>query len=451
MNESPLFLLKSTKDALLVIEAAERGLFPRLVRRLTEKERANYIRSGAVFVYDEFESGIKRFTDTMIWSPSRIVGNYLVYRQMRKHEPRPSSRAAASLPTQPASMRSLARPRPESVLNESERARKRREQLYVGSLTSNDKFKPDGLVKRTFSLMGEGKHIHVIAYYTYEDAMNERFETPSEHSAFDGLTISSDLFKDLSAYRVPPRVETLANGKLAYAGEDFDKLEISPSDIDRDSPVGTASTGASESDIPSIPPIDTPSSEPSFELPPLFPLRPVRMARQGNLGWDNTLAPSPSNYDGPAYSTNARLEPNSYPVPNASNASLAPLSLPPLAPVLPRQAPRLRDARNQQQPYQLRPISRTLREANTPLGEEPPPPYPWLLPVAPRLDENVLTPVPVRLPRAYEVGPSGERVEYDIPEGRWTPNSGMISLYSGAGELSGGAEMSGGGRYGRQQ
>lgn len=63
-TQVPKLMLKSTKDALLIIEAAERGLFPRLVRRLTEQERAQSIYSGAVFVYDEFESHIRRFTDT---------------------------------------------------------------------------------------------------------------------------------------------------------------------------------------------------------------------------------------------------------------------------------------------------------------------------------------------------------------------------------------------------
>lgn len=67
---------------------------------------------------------------------------------MRKHEPRPTSRAGASLPPQPAATRSLARPRPETLIDQSERDRKKREQQYVGSLTNNAKFKPDGLVKR---------------------------------------------------------------------------------------------------------------------------------------------------------------------------------------------------------------------------------------------------------------------------------------------------------------
>jgi hypothetical protein len=36
------------------------------------------ITSGSVFVFDEDESGIKRWTDGFFWSPSRILGNFLV-------------------------------------------------------------------------------------------------------------------------------------------------------------------------------------------------------------------------------------------------------------------------------------------------------------------------------------------------------------------------------------
>lgn len=65
--------------------------------------------------------------------------------------------------------------------------------------------------------MCEGKHIHVIAYYTYDDAMNENFMTPSEYPQFADLPISQELLQDKSMYRVPPRIEKLANGKLVYA------------------------------------------------------------------------------------------------------------------------------------------------------------------------------------------------------------------------------------------
>lgn len=69
--------IETTYDALLVFEAARRGMIPRVTRRLIERERG-MVQSGAVFVFDEHESGIKRWTDGLVWSPSRILGNFLV-------------------------------------------------------------------------------------------------------------------------------------------------------------------------------------------------------------------------------------------------------------------------------------------------------------------------------------------------------------------------------------
>jgi len=43
------------------------------------------ITSGSVFVFDEDESGIKRWTDGFFWSPSRILRNFLLYRETEKH------------------------------------------------------------------------------------------------------------------------------------------------------------------------------------------------------------------------------------------------------------------------------------------------------------------------------------------------------------------------------
>ena len=69
--------IETTYDSLLVFEAARRGMSPRVTRRLIERERG-MVQSGAVFVFDEHESGIKRWTDGLVWSPSRILGNFLV-------------------------------------------------------------------------------------------------------------------------------------------------------------------------------------------------------------------------------------------------------------------------------------------------------------------------------------------------------------------------------------
>lgn len=72
--------IETTGDALLILEAARRGMIPRVTRRLVDSER-RMITSGSVFVFDEDESGIKRWTDGFFWSPSRILGNFLVRRR----------------------------------------------------------------------------------------------------------------------------------------------------------------------------------------------------------------------------------------------------------------------------------------------------------------------------------------------------------------------------------
>ena len=53
------FLL-TTKDALMVFEAARRGICPVVTRRPGEGEKTKLIISGSVFAFDEQSTGIKR-------------------------------------------------------------------------------------------------------------------------------------------------------------------------------------------------------------------------------------------------------------------------------------------------------------------------------------------------------------------------------------------------------
>lgn len=71
-------LVETTGDALRLIQAARQGLIPRITRRLNEDERGTIIRSGAVFIFSVQESGIRRWTEGLSWSASRIAGNFLV-------------------------------------------------------------------------------------------------------------------------------------------------------------------------------------------------------------------------------------------------------------------------------------------------------------------------------------------------------------------------------------
>lgn len=69
--------IRTTYDALLVFEAARQGIVPRVTRRFHDAEKRSMIVSGAVLVFTEEESGIKRWTDPFMWSASRMLGNFV--------------------------------------------------------------------------------------------------------------------------------------------------------------------------------------------------------------------------------------------------------------------------------------------------------------------------------------------------------------------------------------
>jgi Gti1/Pac2 family transcription factor len=142
--------IETTGDALLILEAARRGLIPRVTRRLVDAER-KMITSGSVFVFDEDESGIKRWTDGFYWSPSRILGNFLLYRETDKRggsRGKSDNTSANAEDGQDSS-------RTDQSLSRMEDGRtvvdKHIERNLLGSLTNSYKFKTDGLMKKVQS------------------------------------------------------------------------------------------------------------------------------------------------------------------------------------------------------------------------------------------------------------------------------------------------------------
>lgn len=148
--------IETTGDALLILEAARRGLIPRVTRRLVDSER-KMITSGSVFVFDEDESGIKRWTDGFFWSPSRILGNFLLYRETDKRgaghrgvrsDPPPTSEVnehSYNVDGVKLEGQTLSRPKGETSQMGID---KHRERTLMGSLTNSYKFKPEGLMKK---------------------------------------------------------------------------------------------------------------------------------------------------------------------------------------------------------------------------------------------------------------------------------------------------------------
>ncbi|KLT40744.1 hypothetical protein CC85DRAFT_303862 [Cutaneotrichosporon oleaginosum] len=267
--------IATTYDALLVFEAARRGMIPRVTRRLNDSERS-MVQSGSVFVYDEQESGIKRWTDGHSWSPSRILANFLVYRETIKPaeskdgkdgdnaKKEGGSRPGSSHGTRPATAHSTpghASPadgygaessrmameansrRPPTLAHGQMRPRsaaeaggcrlengividRHLERKLVGSLTNSYLFHPGGLVKKTMTLPINGFHQHVVSYYTLEDAVAGRLRRPSTIPEFTALDISPE-YLNLANFRYPPSIDMGSDGVPRYHGEQDDR-PVSP-------------------------------------------------------------------------------------------------------------------------------------------------------------------------------------------------------------------------------
>lgn len=237
MAAEPAFrgYIESTFDALLIFEACQRGMCPKVTRRLHERER-RMIGSGSVYVFDERDTGIKRWTDGRVWSPSRILQNFLVYRELDKRAAPPaqpnadqalttdmdaanssfqstSSVGASGLPMpgshSPTDGGSPALSSPDLPVID-----KTRERALVGSLTSSYRFRQDGLVKKTISVAG----LHMISYYKMEDVLQGRLRTPASHPEMQSLEISPHFLVNQN-FRVAPQIEIGADGRPRYRGE----------------------------------------------------------------------------------------------------------------------------------------------------------------------------------------------------------------------------------------
>ncbi|GAA5984854.1 hypothetical protein JCM11641_005442 [Rhodosporidiobolus odoratus] len=83
LSARPYFgVVTTAQEAHAVLEASKLGLLPRCTRRLTDDERLRFVQPGAVFVWEEEEAGIRRWTDHIKWSPSRVTGAFLTYTEV---------------------------------------------------------------------------------------------------------------------------------------------------------------------------------------------------------------------------------------------------------------------------------------------------------------------------------------------------------------------------------
>lgn len=125
------------------------------------------IKSGSVFVWDEREAGMRRWTDGKSWSASRVNGSFLTYREME------GKRTAGM----------------GSSSNNYSSSSPGRDNLHGDEGNSADgpdgyRYKPDGLTKQSFSITtSQGQHLHLISYFSRSHASSGTLLQPTSDPA----------------------------------------------------------------------------------------------------------------------------------------------------------------------------------------------------------------------------------------------------------------------------
>ena len=189
--------VRTPGDAIILFEACRLGLLPRVQRRLSEKERQS-IKSGSVFVWDEREAGMRRWTDGKSWSASRVSGSFLTYREME-------GKRGGGGNGYPPPVTALARPgrTPDSAHgSESD--------LDMGGEEGPDgyRYKPDGLVKQSFSITtSSGNHLHLISYYSRSHPASQQLNSPSSDPALRHIHPAKGMYPESTVHEhqsIPP-------------------------------------------------------------------------------------------------------------------------------------------------------------------------------------------------------------------------------------------------------
>ncbi|KAG7664086.1 TOS9 [[Candida] subhashii] len=223
----------STKDALLIIQEILDKQLELVPRRPLEGERPQLIKSGHVFVFIEEHSGIKRWTDGIAWSPSRILGRFLVYRELdkqtlnEKDDKKKKKRKLTSDDSLNGSSKSSTTS-PQIVssnipASNSYSSSDYNKSLLSGPLVTSYVFKDQGLIKKTLSLTTKTKDLHIdkreekqtihlISYYNADDVMNGKLQRPSE-SDLKNVNISPSLWSAIK--------QSSLGGKIPIEDEAF--------------------------------------------------------------------------------------------------------------------------------------------------------------------------------------------------------------------------------------
>ncbi|OIW33325.1 hypothetical protein CONLIGDRAFT_677121 [Coniochaeta ligniaria NRRL 30616] len=234
--------VQTSRDVCLLLEMVLSGRLPHVPRRPHERERVDIVRSGNIFIYEEQASGVKRWTDGINWSPSRILGNFLIYREMDQSFPAEGGKKTAlkknraSSGSKPTGVKKTRSPNTMSAtpytygqpggygMGENGLATIGDRDLY-GSLIDSYPFKESGLVKKTITVVIEGVPHHLVSYYKAADVQSGLLKTPTLDPLFDGIQPRDSLLRN-NTFRVPVEQEEFRINENSDAYITQDQVQI---------------------------------------------------------------------------------------------------------------------------------------------------------------------------------------------------------------------------------
>ncbi|KAK0127234.1 hypothetical protein ONS96_006787 [Cadophora gregata f. sp. sojae] len=141
--------VRTRQDAILLFEACQLDVLPKIQRRLSRKERKDVILPGAVFVWDEVEAGIQRWTDGRLWGSITLSEEFIIRREMERKARRPSNVQE--------------RPVLDADSAGSRRGSDGGEQMEEET-TDDYQYKKNGLVRRSMTISSNGRQLHLVTY-----------------------------------------------------------------------------------------------------------------------------------------------------------------------------------------------------------------------------------------------------------------------------------------------
>ncbi|KAG8856035.1 hypothetical protein FRB96_006602 [Tulasnella sp. 330] len=234
----PRIHIQTAEEAHRLFECVRTGIFRPVIRRLNDAERAMYIRSGSVFVWEETEEaiGLRRWTDGLMWSASRMREPFLFYESKSRGR---SSTNASNSDTSTGERSSMESTCDESFRSESPSQPPSSLSLFLtphqsrGPRPNYNEVVP-GLVKQTYSaivLPGDGtrRKWHLTAYFTNADFAN--LPTVADDPVLSNVVVPKGMYRSGKSRQSAKSLQAEWSGSACASGSTSRVASTSAPDV----------------------------------------------------------------------------------------------------------------------------------------------------------------------------------------------------------------------------